>query len=148
MSKSLRDIDLNKILKVSNLGILVLLWYSYYKNGESLYVNLNTILLGTVLSLQIGIFLFLVTATKSATRFNCLLLIKVVLENNQLVFFDLGLRIKNLGFRIIPTNVNNVFFHPKSFVLFINHKLLSTLGKAEREANLKNFQYLVNLKNC
>lgn len=59
MSKSLKDIDLNKILKVSNLGILVLLWYSYYKNGEVAYVNFNTILLGTALSFQIGIFLFL-----------------------------------------------------------------------------------------
>lgn len=58
MSKVTKGIDLNKILKVSNLGILILLWHSYYKNGESLYVNFNTIVLGTVLSLQIGFFLF------------------------------------------------------------------------------------------
>jgi len=59
MSRNIKTIDLNKILKVSNLGILILLWYSYYKNGDALYVDFNTILLGTVLSFQIGVFLFL-----------------------------------------------------------------------------------------
>ncbi|MFV5694922.1 hypothetical protein ACM55G_05720 [Flavobacterium sp. LB3P122] len=59
MIQDKKAMDLNNILKVSNLGILILLWYSYYKNGEALYVNFNTILLGTVLSLQIGVFLFL-----------------------------------------------------------------------------------------
>lgn len=51
-------IDLNKILKITNVGILILLWYSYIKNGNGLYVDFNTILLGTILSIQIGTFLF------------------------------------------------------------------------------------------
>lgn len=60
MSNKVKEIDLNRILRVSNLGILILIWYCYYKNDEaSLYVDFNTILLGTVLSFQIGVFLFI-----------------------------------------------------------------------------------------
>lgn len=58
MIQNRKAIDLNKILKVLNLGVLILMWYSYLKKGDGLYVNFDTILLGTVLSLQIGIFLF------------------------------------------------------------------------------------------
>lgn len=58
MSRSYKLIDLNRILKLFNVGILILLWYSYYQGGEALYVNFNTVLLGTLLSFQIAIFLF------------------------------------------------------------------------------------------
>lgn len=58
MIKKDKSIDLNKILKISNVGILILLWYSYFNNGDGLYVNYTTVLLGTVLSLQVGTFLY------------------------------------------------------------------------------------------
>lgn len=54
-----KSIDLNTILKFINLSIVFILCYSYYKNGDSLYVNFITVLLGTVLSLQINLFLFI-----------------------------------------------------------------------------------------
>ncbi len=50
--------DLNKILKVTNILVFILMWCSYIKNGDGLYVNFSTILLGTLLSVQIGTFLF------------------------------------------------------------------------------------------
>lgn len=58
MTQNKKAIDLNVLLNIANLAILVLIWYSYLKNGDGLYVDLNTILLGTVLSIQIGAFLF------------------------------------------------------------------------------------------
>lgn len=58
MIQNLKAIDLNKILKVTNFGLLILLWYSYSKHGDGLYVDLTTVLLGTALSIQIGTFLF------------------------------------------------------------------------------------------
>lgn len=57
MIDSKKTIDINKILKVLNLSILILLWFLYSKKGDGLYVNFDTILLGTLLSLQIGTFL-------------------------------------------------------------------------------------------
>ena len=54
-----KSIDLNTILKFINLGIVFILFYSYYMNGDSLYVNLITIILAAALSLQINFFLFL-----------------------------------------------------------------------------------------
>lgn len=53
-----KKIDLNKILRILNLGIVILLWYSYNKNGDTLYVDFKTVLLGTILALQIAVFLF------------------------------------------------------------------------------------------
>jgi len=58
MNVNSKTFDLNQILKISNLGILFLLWYSYNKNGDGLYVNYYTVILGTILSGQIGVFLF------------------------------------------------------------------------------------------
>ncbi|RWX02395.1 hypothetical protein [Flavobacterium cerinum] len=58
MIQSIKAIDLNKILKVTSFGLLILLWYSYSKHGDGLYVDLTTVLLGTALSIQIVTFLF------------------------------------------------------------------------------------------
>jgi hypothetical protein len=58
MIKTKNAIDFNILLQIANWVILILLWYSYVRNGDGLYVNFNTVLLGTVLSVQIGIFLF------------------------------------------------------------------------------------------
>ncbi|KIC63425.1 O-antigen polymerase [Chryseobacterium taiwanense] len=53
-----KTVDLNRILKLFNFGILFLLWYSYLEDGDTTYVNFNTVLLGTLLSFQIGVFLY------------------------------------------------------------------------------------------
>ena len=58
MPNKLQAIDLNNILKISNWVILILLWFTYANNGDGLYVDFITVLLGTALSLQISAFLF------------------------------------------------------------------------------------------
>ena len=58
LRKSLK-IDLNSILKFLNVLILFSLWYTYNENGGNEYIDRNTILLGSLLNLQILLFLFL-----------------------------------------------------------------------------------------
>ncbi|NRS90152.1 hypothetical protein HNQ02_003089 [Flavobacterium sp. 7E] len=149
MSKSLRDIDLNKILKVSNLGILVLLWYSFYKIGESLYVNLNTILLGTVLSLQIGVFLFL--EKRKRDPFVILLCLQMVfyfllrivtLLNYSFsnVFIRFPFTATNLNYALVFIIIANLAFY---FGLTINGLRKSTLDQAIKAVPVKTHLVVV-----
>lgn len=50
-------IDFNKILKITNVIVLIFLWHSYFNNPQSEYVNLRTVLLASALSFQIAFFL-------------------------------------------------------------------------------------------
>ncbi|OAZ03093.1 hypothetical protein FLB_23390 [Flavobacterium succinicans] len=136
MIQDVKNIDLNKILKMSNLGILILLWHSYFKNGEALYVNFNTILLGTVLSFQIGVFLFL--EKKRRDPFVILLCLQMIfyfllrivtLLNYSFsnVFMRFPFTASNLNYALVFILVANLMFY---FGLTINGLRPSILAKA------------------
>lgn len=149
MGKSLKEIDLNKILKVFNLGILILLWYSYYKNGEALYVNFNTILLGTALSFQIGIFLFL--EKRKRDPFVILLCLQMVfyfllrivtLLNYSFsnVFTRFPFTASNLNYALVFIIIANFAFY---FGLTINGLRKSTLDQAIKAVPVKTHLVVV-----
>lgn len=149
MGKSLKEIDLNKILKVFNLAILILLWYSYYKNGEALYVNFNTILLGTALSFQIGIFLFL--EKRKRDPFVILLCMQMVfyfllrivtLLNYSFsnVFTRFPFTAANLNYALVFIIIANLAFY---FGLTINGLRKSTLDQAIKAVPVKTYLVVV-----
>ncbi|MBP4137803.1 hypothetical protein [Flavobacterium geliluteum] len=149
MGKSLKEIDLNKILKVSNLGILILLWYSYYKNGEALYVNFNTILLGTALSFQIGVFLFL--EKRRRDPFVILLCLQMVfyfllrivtLLNYSFsnVFTRFPFTAENLNYALVFIIIANLAFY---FGLTINGLRKSTLDQVINAVPVKTHLIVV-----
>jgi hypothetical protein len=149
MIKSLKEIDLNKILKVSNFGILILLWYSYYKNGEALYVNFNTILLGTALSFQIGVFLFL--EKRRRDPFVILLCLQMVfyfllrivtLLNYSFsnVFTRFPFTAENLNYALVFIIIANLAFY---FGLTINGLRKSTLDQVIKAIPVKTHLIVV-----
>ncbi|MFC4209929.1 hypothetical protein ACFOWA_01970 [Pedobacter lithocola] len=149
MIQSKRAIDLNKILKIVNLGILFLLWYSYLEKGDGLYVNLNTILLGTLLSIQIGFFLFF--EEKRRDPFVILLCLQMTIYFLLRILTLLNYEFSNVFTRypFVPENLNdalvfilvaNLIFY---FGLKINNLKASILSKASNVKPAKTYLVVI-----
>jgi hypothetical protein len=102
-----RNIDLNSILRVLLMLILLSNWYTYYLNGPNEYINFNTIILGSILGIEI--FIFLQVERKRRDPF-------IILLSFQLTFYFL-FRILSLSifppysvaferFRFTPADLN------------------------------------------
>jgi hypothetical protein len=119
MIKSKRGIDLNKILQIFNIVILTLLWDAYFKNENGLYVDFTTILLGTALSLQIGIFLFF--EKKKRDPFVLLLCLQMIiyflLRILTLVYYEFSFVFQRYPFT--PENLNNALIFILAANLFL-----------------------------
>ncbi len=99
---------------------MILLWYSFNKNGEGIYVNYNTVLLGTILSIQIGTFLFF--EKKRRDPFVLLLCLQMIiyflfriltLLNYEFsyVFLRFHFTVENLNYSLIFILVANIVFY-------------------------------------
>lgn len=56
-NKFVGQIDLNSLLKRVVVTILILIWVSYFRNGENIFFDLNTAFLGTLYAAELYIFL-------------------------------------------------------------------------------------------
>ncbi len=124
MTRNKQAIDLNKILEVTNFGILILLWYFYVKKGDGLYVNFNTILLGTLLSVQIWIFLLF--EKKKRDPFVMLLCLQMTVYFLLRILTLLNYEFSNVFTRypFTPENLNDalIFILVANFVFYLGLK--------------------------
>lgn len=118
-------IDLNSILQGANLLIFIFTCYSYFLNGKNHFVNLNTIIWGSVLFAQVGVFLYIEKLRRDPF---------VILLCFQMVFFYL-FRILTLSiypfsfvfdrFEFSPANLNEAiaFIIVANFALYLSFYL-------------------------
>jgi hypothetical protein len=138
MYKNLKLIDLNKILKIINVVILILIWYFYCINGEAIYVNINTILLSTLLSFQISAFLFF--EKKKRDPFVILLCLQMVFYfllrvltllnySFSVVFKRFTFTVSDLNFALVFIIIANLIFYMGLTVNSIRPSRLNQVSK-------------------
>ncbi len=149
MSDSKYTIDLNKILQIANVIILVLLWFSYSEKKTSIYVDFNTILLGTVLSIQIGVFLFFERKRRDpfvlllCLQMSVYFLLRIVTLLNydySVVFLRFPFTAHNLNYALIFILVANLAFY---FGLTINGVKSHLYNKASSVKPIKSYLVIV-----
>lgn len=132
--------DLNKLLKIANYIILCMIWFFYFNNGDAVYVNFNTILLGTFLSLQIGFFLFV--EKRKRDPFVILLCLQMVLYFLLRILTLLNYSFSNvfLRFPFFASDLNYalIFIIVANFVFYFGLTINSIIPRF--------FAYSVNVK--
>jgi len=111
------SIDLNSVLQWANALFMLLTWYSFYQNGLNEYINFTTICLGSLLSIEI--FIFLLIEKKRRDPFVIILCLQMVfyyvlriltlsIYHFSVVFLRYPFNASNLNYAIIFILVANL----------------------------------------
>lgn len=133
-------IDLNRILQILNWGILGLLWSIYFIIGDSLYVNFNSILLGTLLSFQVGV--FLLVERKKRDPFVILLCLQMIVYFLFRIVTLLNYSFSNVflryPFTVSDLNYALIFIITANFVFYLGLSIRGLKSSIFTELHSKN----------
>lgn len=124
-NKTKGSIDLNSLLKFLDFLIFIFLWISYSINGPNEYINLNSIILGSILALEI--YLFLLVEKSRRDPFILLLCFQLVfyflLRILTLSIYPFSVAFERFAFTSSDLNYSIIYIIASNMALFLGFYL-------------------------
>ena len=124
-------ISLNKILRIINIGILITTWYLFNELGGNYYINLTTIILGTILGIETHLFLIYADKKKNSLLFilSFILVIYFLFRIPTLLFTTFSVVFLRFTISYLDSNFALLFIIISNIFLFLGIHIATIRNK-------------------